>query len=137
MELGLAGDMYREHILDLYKNPHNFGKLKGATNSHQEYNPLCGDEVTIELTVKDGSIQDAHFIGGGCAISIASASLLTDAIKGKPAKDVLEMKAQDFLELLQVPLSSVRMKCALLSLETAQKALLDGKLLQGGNHGNS
>jgi|SRR3989338_7190161 len=127
MDYGLAEGMYREHILELFRHPHNFGKLDGPTHACQEYNPLCGDEVTIELKVRDGKISDVHFVGRGCAISIAAASMLTDNIKGKSVKDVLGMNAQDFLELLQVPLSPVRMKCALLCLEASQKALLNGK----------
>lgn len=127
MEYGLAEGMYREHILELFKHPHNFGKLASPTHACQEYNPLCGDEVAIELKVRDGKISDAHFVGNGCAISIASASILTDDIKGKSVKDVIAMSAQDFMGLLQVPLSPVRMKCALLCLEAGQKALLNGK----------
>lgn len=119
----LARQMYQEHILDLYKNPHNFGSLKNATNSHSENNPLCGDEVTVQLVVKNNKVEEVKFLGRGCAISMASASLLTDKIKDMSVEDVKRIKAEDMLELLNIPIGPVRMKCALLSLETLQKAI--------------
>ncbi len=122
-----AHEMYREHILDLYKHPHNFGMLKDATNAHREFNPLCGDDVTIEVIVKDGMIQDIKFHGKGCAISMAAASLVTDAVKGKPIAEVKRMSKEDLLNLLHIPVGPVRLKCALLALDTLHKSIGDAK----------
>src|SRR3989344_5126683 len=77
-----AAAMYREHILHLYKHPHHFGTLKGATHTSRAYNPLCGDDLTLQLIVKNGKITDVSFSGTGCAISMAAASLLTDKLVG-------------------------------------------------------
>ena len=123
MDAQLAREMYKEHILELFKHPHNEGKLQTPTHKNKGYNPLCGDEVTIEIQEKDGKVEDIKFQGKGCAISIASTSLLTDHIKGKPLQEIKAMKAEELLDLLQIPISSVRMKCALLCLETTHKAL--------------
>ena len=76
-------DMYRDYILDHYKNPRNFGELEGATHTYHDSNPLCGDEMTMQLRIGDGHVDDVHFTGKGCAISQASASILTEEIKGK------------------------------------------------------
>ena len=116
-------EMYQEHILDAYKHPSNFGKLEGRTNEHKSYNPLCGDDITIQLIIKDGKIEDVKFEGKGCAISMASASFLTDAIKGKSVKEVKAMKKEDILEMLQIPIGPVRLKCALLPLEAVHEAI--------------
>ena len=118
IEETLSEEMYREHILDLYKSPHNFGDLEGATHKHKGFNPLCGDEITVQLIV-----QAVKFKGQGCAINIASSSLLTDEIKGKTTQAIMEMKTPDVLDLMKIPISSVRFKCALLGLETLQKAV--------------
>tara|TARA_Y100000310_G_C20172300_1_gene574250 strand:+ start:48 stop:422 length:375 start_codon:yes stop_codon:yes gene_type:complete len=123
MDAQLAREMYKEHILELFKHPHNKGKITSPTHKHEGTNPLCGDEVTIQLQIKDNKIEDVKFDGQGCAISIASVSLLTDHLKNKSVEEVMNMKAQELLDLLQIPISSVRMKCALLCLETTQKAL--------------
>ena len=79
-------DLYQEVILDHYKKPRNFGELPGANRRADGFNPLCGDRVTIHVKVADGVIQDVHFQGSGCAISTASASLMTEALKGKTAE---------------------------------------------------
>ncbi|MBS3059908.1 MAG: iron-sulfur cluster assembly scaffold protein [DPANN group archaeon] len=123
IEETLSEEMYREHILDLYKSPHNFGDLEGATHKHKGFNPLCGDEITVQLIIKDGKVQAVKFKGQGCAINIASSSLLTDEIKGKTTQAIMEMKTPDVLDLMKIPISSVRFKCALLGLETLQKAV--------------
>ena len=123
----LSREMYQEHILDLYKDPSNFGKLKGFTNDSHSFNPLCGDEVTVQLIVKKDKIEDVKFHGHGCAISIAASSMVTDKVKAMKVKDVLDMKKDDMLQMLGIPISAVRLKCALLCLETIHKAI------QGGN----
>ena len=123
MDDPLARMMYQEHILDLYQHPHNFGNLKDATHKHQEHNPLCGDEVTMQIIIKDGKVEQIKFIGKGCAISMAAASMLTDKVKGKQISEIMKLKKEDIMEMMLVPLGPVRLKCALLSLETLQKAV--------------
>jgi nitrogen fixation protein NifU and related proteins len=118
-----AREMYKEHILDLYKHPLNFGHLEYATHKERKHNPLCGDDITIELMIKDDKVEDVKFSGKGCAISMASASLLTDAIKGKTVSEVKEFTSEELIELLEIPIGPVRVKCALLSLEVAHKAI--------------
>ena len=88
---------YREYILDHYKNPRNFGRLEGADITHEEENPLCGDVVGIDLKVEDGNIADVRFHGRGCAISQASASLLTERLKGMSLEDAKQIGKDDVL----------------------------------------
>lgn len=123
-ELNEEDDIYKENILDHYKHPHNSGSLKDYTFRHKELNPLCGD--TIEMFVlfdKSETINHVGFVGHGCAISQASASMLTDYIKGKSLKQIKEIKREDILELLGIKIGVVRMKCALLSLRTLSKGI--------------
>ena len=108
---------YREYILDHYKNPRNFGRLEGADVSHEEENPLCGDVVGIDLKVEDGNIADVRFHGRGCAISQASASLLTERLRGMSLEDAKQIGKDDVLEELGIEISPARIKCALLSLK--------------------
>ncbi len=116
-------DMYTEIILDLYKNPKNKGPLENHTHENHRNNPLCGDEISIQLIVENNKIKDIKFQGQGCAISQASASLVTDKIKNMPIEDVKNLNTDDVLELLHIPISPGRLKCALLSLETIKGAL--------------
>ncbi len=117
-------DLYRDEILEHYRAPHNFGTLDAPTAVHEGHNPLCGDRITMMLIVDDaGNVADVAFSGRGCAISQASASLLTDEIKGSSVAEVEAMKNQDILDLLGIEISPARLKCALLSLETLQRAL--------------
>ena len=116
-------DLYRDYILEHYRRPHNFGVLDGATLSQEGANPLCGDRITLQLDVKDGVVQGVGFTGRGCAISQASASLLTDEIKGKPVADVAEFAATDLLDLLGIDISPARLKCAMLSFDSLQHLL--------------
>jgi len=118
-------DLYRDYILEHYRRPHNFGVLDHPTVSHEGANPLCGDRITLQVRVHDGVIDGVGFTGRGCAISQASASLLTDEIKGKSIDDAAHMGSSDVLELLGIEISPARLKCALLSLETLQLALED------------
>ncbi|MDE3113821.1 MAG: SUF system NifU family Fe-S cluster assembly protein [Chloroflexota bacterium] len=116
-------DLYRENILDHYKNPRNYGELEGATHHYHDTNPLCGDEITMFLLVgESGRIDDVHFTGRGCAISQASASLLTERIKGKTLDEVKGIDKEAVLEDLGITLSPARVKCALLSLKTLKAA---------------
>ncbi len=113
-------DMYRELILEHYKHPHNAGTLDAPDISHEETNPLCGDRIKIDLRIENGIITDVRFLGRGCAISQASASLLTDELRGKSLNDVRAMTKEDMLDLIGIPLDKnpVRIKCALLPLKT-------------------
>ncbi|HLB67209.1 MAG TPA: SUF system NifU family Fe-S cluster assembly protein [Thermoplasmata archaeon] len=117
-------EMYQEQILDHYKRPRNKGVLQPASHHAKESNPLCGDEIAMTVQV-DGSerIADVRFDGQGCAISQASASMLTVSVKGKPVSAAKALSKEDMLTALGIPLSAVRMKCALLSLHTLRKAL--------------
>ena len=117
-------DLYAENILDHYKNPHNKGKLENASASFADSNPLCGDKIEIGIRVdENGVIEDVGFTGEGCAISQASASLLTDEILGKTVAEVKALPNEKVYELLGVPLTTNRVKCALLSLVALKKAL--------------
>ena len=111
-------DLYREVILDHYQNPHHAGHLDHADASYSDANTVCGDEITMELKVgADGRVTDVGFEGTGCAISQASASLLTDQIIGMHIDDVLKLGRQDVLDNLGgIELTPVRLKCALLGL---------------------
>ena len=116
-------DLYRDYILEHYRRPHNFGVLDNATATQEGANPLCGDRITMQVRVADGQIAAVGFTGRGCAISQASASLLTDEIKGKAVDAAAGMQPADVLDLLGIEISPARMKCALLSLETLHGAL--------------
>jgi nitrogen fixation NifU-like protein len=117
-------DLYRDEILEHYRAPHNFGTLDAPDATYEGNNPLCGDRITMMLTVDaEGKVSDVAFSGRGCAISQASASLLTDEIRGRSVEEVEIMKNQDILDLLGIEISPARLKCALLSLDTLQHAL--------------
>lgn len=117
-------DLYRDEILEHYREPHNFGTLDAPDAVHEGHNPLCGDRITMMLSVDDaGNVSDVAFSGRGCAISQASASLLTDEVKGRPVAEIEAMTNQDILDLLGIEISPARLKCALLSLDTLQRAL--------------
>ena len=118
-------DLYRDYILEHYRRPHNFGVIDAPTASHEGANPLCGDRITMQLAIADGTVERVGFTGRGCAISQASASLLTDEIKGKPLADVQKLNTDDVLDLLGIEISPARLKCATLSLDTLQHALAD------------
>lgn len=111
-------DLYRQNILDHYQNPRNFGTLERPDISAEDSNPLCGDEIRIDLQVKDGVIEDVRFSGKGCSISRAAASMLTEEIRGKTLEEVKRIGRDDVLEMLGIELGPVRLKCALLALKT-------------------
>lgn len=111
-------DLYREVIIEHYKNPAYRGHLDPHDYSFEDSNPLCGDHIEITLQIgADGAVSDARFDGHGCAISQASADLLIESIIGKPLEDVRHLTKQDVLDLLGIELGPVRLKCALLSLK--------------------
>ena len=111
-------DLYREVIIDHYKNPQYRGKLEPHDISFEDDNPLCGDHIRIDLRIdKDDRVNEARFDGHGCAISQASADLLTESIIGKPLEEIKHLNKQDILDLLGIELGPVRLKCALLLIK--------------------
>lgn len=111
-------DLYREVIIEHYKNPGYRGRLDPHDIFFEDNNPLCGDHIEVTLQVgADGAVSDARFDGHGCAISQASADLLIESIIGKPVEEVKQLNKQDVLDLLGIELGPVRLKCALLSLK--------------------
>jgi len=115
--------LYQDLILDHYRNPRNQGVLKAPTHLAAANNPTCGDRLEMQLSVKNGIIADVKFSGSGCAISQASASLLSEFVKGKTIAEASALDTDGLLALLGVSLSPNRLKCALLSLETFSKAV--------------
>ena len=114
----MSSDMYREMIIDLYENPLNYGELENPDFSYEEDNPLCGDVVQIDVRLDgQGRVAEVRWQGDGCAISQASASLLTDEIQGMSLEEIRTFPKERLLELIGVPLSMARVKCALLSLK--------------------
>ncbi len=113
-----SSDLYREQIIDLYENPLNFGELEPHDFSYEEDNPLCGDVIRIEVRLDEQQrVAAVSWRGEGCAISQASASLLTEEIKGMSLAEIKAFPKERLLDLIGVPLSMARVKCALLSLK--------------------
>jgi nitrogen fixation protein NifU and related proteins len=137
-------DLYQEVILDHNRRPHHFGRLEAPTRTAQGHNPLCGDRLVLDLTIADGRVADISFEGSGCAISKASASLMTDAIVGRPLAEVREVFSR-FLAMITAPVEQLppeddeqlgslvalagvrefpmRIKCASLAWHTLKSAL--------------
>jgi len=116
--------LYREEILEHYKRPHNWGPMEDPDLEFSDNNPLCGDELTVMLRVgDDGTVEDVRFEGHGCAISQAAASMISDVVKGKTVAEVAALGREDVLEELGIPLTPIRLKCALLSVNVLKVAL--------------
>lgn len=121
-------DFYRENILDHFKNPRNFGRIKNPDAQLVENNPFCGDKIGmgIKLKIKNSkfkAIKDIKFFGEGCAISMASASMLTEEVKNKSWANIIKLDRDYILKLLGIELTPTRLKCALLPLEVLHKVV--------------
>jgi nitrogen fixation NifU-like protein len=117
-----VSDLYREHILDHYRNPRNHGTLDPNDGSFEDTNPLCGDRVRMDIRLDGDRISAVAFSGRGCAISQASASILTEMVQGRTVQDVRELNRDDLLDELGIPISPARLKCALLPLKVLKAA---------------
>lgn len=116
-------DMYREIILDHYKNPRNVGVIKSADGQAEKNNPLCGDRImmTFKLDAKK-KMRDVKFSGAGCSISRAAASILTESVRGKTSEELAAYSDDDFMKDMVAPIAPARRKCALLALEALREA---------------
>ncbi len=114
--------MYRQQILDHYKNPRNYGELEDPTYTHVGENPMCGDEIRMDVALDEetGVIERVAFQGDGCAISQASASMLSSELQGTSIEELMEMGRDDVTEMLGVDVSPMRVKCAVLAEKVAQ-----------------
>jgi nitrogen fixation NifU-like protein len=120
----MSFDMYQENILDHYEHPYHRGTLTQPTLVYRDLNPLCGDEVCVQAHLDtQGHVVEAYFEGQGCVISLAAASMLMEAIEGKTLQEVKQLNRQDMLALLGIPLTTMRVKCAMLPLRTLEKAI--------------
>ncbi len=128
----MNNEMYQEIILDYYRNPRNKGILPHPDIVSHDANTSCGDEITMNVLIKDGKIGNCRFSGKGCAISMAAASMLTEYALGKPLEEVAKFNKEDALKLINIPISCMRLKCALLGLKVLKLGVLQfmGKKLE-------
>jgi nitrogen fixation NifU-like protein len=122
-DYGAMDELYRDFILDHYRNPRNAGTLPNPDATFEDNNPLCGDKIRMDLCIADGKVTDVRFAGRGCAISMASASLLTEQIKGMPLADIAKLSKDDVLANIGIAISAARLKCALLGIKVLKQAL--------------
>ena len=122
-------ELFRDHILDHYRHPRCHGTIENADASVEDANPLCGDKLRMDFRFANGRVAEVRFTGSGCSISLASASLVCEAIEGRPLEEVKALTRQDVLDLLGIDeLGPVRSKCAMLALKTAKAAAYGLKL---------
>ncbi len=122
----VSRDMYRERILDHYRNPQNYGTIEDADVHYSDVNPSCGDEIDMYAVVDENDeVVDVKFDGQGCAISQASASLLTEKVKGMTLDEVRALETDDIKEMLGIELSPVRVKCAVLGLKVLEGGIVE------------
>lgn len=107
-------DMYQQNIMDHFKNPENYGEMQNADFVQHEFNPLCGDKITVFAKIKGDIVEEISFIGSGCAISQASMSMLSEIVKGKTRSEILEITKDDIVDMLGIEIGPTRLKCALL-----------------------
>ena len=119
----MKNKLYDKEIIEMWKNPKNFGKLKDFTHDCSQQNVVCGDEMDVYLKIKNGIVEKASFFSTGCLICIVFASKLVEKIKGMTVKEILELKNEDLLNLVNLEINSLREKCACLSLEAVQNCL--------------
>lgn len=119
----MSMDYYREYILDHYRNPRNYGKLEDPDIHSEDSNPLCGDQLAMDMQVEGDRIKEVRFLGRGCAISQAAASMLSEMIEGKTVQEVVALGKDEILEELGIAISPARTKCAFLSLRVLHRGL--------------
>lgn len=116
-------DVYREEFMEIYKNPMNEGELENPSIVEHGVNEACGDEMDLYLKIENGVVTDTSFKAQSCSVCVVSSAILTDEIKGKKISEVKDLSKEDLLKLIGVNLTTSRVKCATLPLETLQKSL--------------
>lgn len=116
-------NIYQENILDHYRNPRHYRTLASPSFTIDEHNPFCGDQLHFEGRIEDGKLEELTFQGGGCAISMAAASMLAEHVQGKPVAEIRDFSDAEMLEHLGVPLSPTRTKCGLLAISGVRRGL--------------
>lgn len=121
----MKDEMYREFILQHYRRPRNHGALPNPDIQHEDNNPLCGDQIEVTAKVADEHLDDIRFQGKGCAISQASASIMTGKVKGLSLEEIKALDSEDVLEWIRIPVSPMRVKCAMLGLKVLQAGIYE------------
>jgi nitrogen fixation protein NifU and related proteins len=116
-------DLYQEELMDIFKNPHNRGAMNKPSVSVSKKNPMCGDELTLQLEIENGVVKDAKFDGSACSVSVISSSIFTDYLIGKKISEVKKLGKEDLLGLINLNLTTSRVACATLILSALQEAL--------------
>lgn len=119
----MMDDLYRENLMDHYQHPRNHGPLAECDAEAEGQNPLCGDQVVVQVKLADGAIEEMRFTGHGCAVSQAATSMLTELVQGLTVAEAAALPSQAILDELAIPLSAMRVKCAVLGLGTLKVAL--------------